>query len=73
MGILQQVSAELRRIQCGNIRPAWGMVPLMIRSHRIGIVILSSSFVHQWNGTDLQPYQATAANCISYSSSADSG
>jgi signal transduction histidine kinase len=28
---------------------------------RIGLVILSHPFVHQWSEADLQPYQATAA------------
>ena len=56
-----RVSAELRRIQSGNMRPAWAMIPLLVRSQRIGLVILSYPFVHQWNEADLQPYQATAA------------
>ena len=37
------------------------MIPLMVRSQRIGLVILSYPFVHQWSEADLQPYQATAA------------
>lgn len=56
-----RVSAELRCIQSGNKRPAWAMIPLMVRSQRIGLVILSYPFVHQWSEADLQPYQATAA------------
>jgi len=56
-----RVSAELRYIQSGNKRPAWAMIPLMVRSQRIGLVILSYPFVHQWSEADLQLYQATAA------------
>jgi signal transduction histidine kinase len=56
-----RVSAELRHLQTGNKRPAWAMIPLMVRSRRIGLVILSSPFAHQWSEADLQPYQATAA------------
>jgi signal transduction histidine kinase len=56
-----RVSAELRSIQSGNKRPAWAMIPLMVRSQRIGLVILSYPFVHQWNEADLEPYQGTAA------------
>jgi signal transduction histidine kinase len=56
-----RVSEELRRLQTGNTRLAWGMIPLMVRGQRIGLVILSYPFVHQWSEADLQPYQATAA------------
>jgi signal transduction histidine kinase len=56
-----RVSAELRHLQTGNRRPAWAMIPLMVRSQRIGLVILSYPFVHQWSEADLQPYQAAAA------------
>jgi signal transduction histidine kinase len=56
-----RVSAELRYLHSGNTRPAWAMIPLMVRSQRIGLVILSCPFVHQWNEADLQPYQAAAA------------
>jgi signal transduction histidine kinase len=56
-----RVSAELRCIQSGNKRPAWAMIPLLVRSQRIGLVILRYPFVHRWSETDLQPYQATAA------------
>jgi signal transduction histidine kinase len=56
-----RVSAELRCIQSGNKRPAWAMIPLMVRSQRIGLVILSYPFVHRWSEAGLQPYQATAA------------
>jgi signal transduction histidine kinase/putative methionine-R-sulfoxide reductase with GAF domain len=56
-----RVSGELRQLQTGNNRPAWAMIPLMARSQRIGLVILSYPFVHQWSEADLQPYQAAAA------------
>jgi signal transduction histidine kinase len=56
-----RVLTELRCIQSGNKRPAWAMIPLMVRSQCIGLVILSYPFVHQWSEADLQPYQATAA------------
>jgi signal transduction histidine kinase len=56
-----RVSSELRRLQSRNQRPAWALIPLMVRGHRIGLVILSSPAVHQWCEADLQPYQATAA------------
>jgi GAF domain-containing protein/DNA-binding CsgD family transcriptional regulator len=56
-----RVSPELRRLQSRNQRPAWAMIPLIARGHRIGLVILSYTAVHQWCEADLQPYQATAA------------
>ncbi len=56
-----RVSEELRRLQTRNKRPAWAMIPLMVRGQRIGLVILSYPFVHRWSEADLQPYQATAA------------
>jgi signal transduction histidine kinase len=37
------------------------MIPLLVRSQRIGLVILSYPFVHRWSEADLQPDQATAA------------
>jgi signal transduction histidine kinase len=56
-----RVSEELRRLHTRNKRPAWAMIPLMVRDQRIGLVILSYPMVHQWSEADLQPYQATAA------------
>jgi DNA-binding NarL/FixJ family response regulator/GAF domain-containing protein len=56
-----RVSTELRCLQSRNQRPAWAMIPLMVRGHRIGLVILSYPAVHHWCEADLQPYQATAA------------
>jgi RNA polymerase sigma factor (sigma-70 family) len=56
-----RVSTELRCLQSRNQRPAWAMIPLMVRGHRIGLVILSYPAVHHWCEADIQPYQATAA------------
>jgi signal transduction histidine kinase/putative methionine-R-sulfoxide reductase with GAF domain len=56
-----RVSAELRRLHRRNPRPAWAMIPLMVRGQRLGLVILSDVLVRQWDNADLQPYQATAA------------
>ncbi len=56
-----RVPADLRRIQAGAGRPAIALIPLMVRGRRIGSVVLSAPVVHQWHETDLQPYQATAA------------
>jgi signal transduction histidine kinase len=37
------------------------MIPLMVRSHRIGLVVLSHPGVHAWAEELLRPYRATAA------------
>jgi signal transduction histidine kinase len=37
------------------------MIPLMVRSHRIGLVVLSHMGVHEWVEDTLSPYRAVAA------------
>jgi signal transduction histidine kinase len=54
-------SEELRRLQEQDHRPALVLIPLMVRSRRIGLVILSYSQVHTWREDELRPYQITAA------------
>jgi signal transduction histidine kinase/putative methionine-R-sulfoxide reductase with GAF domain len=56
-----RVSMRLRHIQTRHQRPALAMIPLMVHGQRIGLVVLSYPYVHQWSEADLQPYQATAA------------
>lgn len=52
---------SLRELQEGSGRWALVMIPLMVRSQRIGLVILSHEGVHQWAEDTLSPYQAVAA------------
>jgi len=56
-----RVPVRLREMQLREGRPALAMIPLIVRGERIGLVILTASDVHHWIDTDLQPYQATAA------------
>jgi len=56
-----RVSGELRAIQRRSGRPALAMIPLIARSVRIGLVVLSDSKVHDWHEAELRPYQVTAA------------
>lgn len=56
-----RVAAELRQLQERDGRPALALIPLMVRGQRIGLVILSYPAIHDWPASDLQPYQATAA------------
>lgn len=54
-------SEELRQLQTESQRPALAMIPLMVGGHRIGLVILSYTAVHEWLQAELRPYEATAA------------
>ena len=56
-----RVPASLREIQEESGRLALAMIPLMVRSQRIGLVVLSYPGIHQWNEDSLRPYRATAA------------
>lgn len=56
-----RVSIRLREIQLAEQRPALAMIPLIVRSERIGMVILTMNTPYAWHATDVQPYQATAA------------
>jgi signal transduction histidine kinase len=51
----------LRALQEASGRPALAMIPLIVRRLRIGLVILSYPAVYKWSGSDLWPYQVTAA------------
>ncbi len=51
----------LRDIQIQYEQVALALVPLIVRGTRIGIVLLSYPHPYEWLDTDLQPYQATAA------------
>lgn len=56
-----RVPDDLRQIQTKSGRPAIALIPLMVSGRRLGSVVLSAPVVHEWQETDLQPYQATAA------------
>ena len=56
-----RVSETLREIQTRDQRPALALIPLMVRSQRIGLVILSYSTIHEWQNAYLHAYQITAA------------
>jgi len=56
-----RVPVELRVMQEENGRLALAMIPLMVRSQRIGLVVLSYPGVHKWTENQLRPYRATAA------------
>lgn len=56
-----RVPPSLRTMQVIEQRPAMAMIPLIVRGERIGLVILTIHTPYSWNETDLQPYQATAA------------
>lgn len=55
-----RVPASLREIQEESGRLALAMIPLMVRSQRIGLVVLSYPGIHKWNEDSLRPYRATA-------------
>jgi signal transduction histidine kinase len=52
---------SLRQIQEDSGRWALVMIPLMVRSQRIGLVVLSHQGVHEWVEDTLSPYRAVAA------------
>ena len=56
-----RVSSGLRSMQEESGRLALAMIPLMVRGHRMGLVVLSYPGVHEWSETGLRPYHATAA------------
>jgi signal transduction histidine kinase len=56
-----RVSAGLRQMQEQEGRLALAMIPLMVRSVRIGLVVLSHPGAHHWTEDHLRPYRATAA------------
>lgn len=55
------VPPALREIQVKTGRWALAMIPLMVRSQRIGLVVLSHPGMHQWGEESLSPYCAVAA------------
>ena len=56
-----RVSTDLRLMQEESGRLALTMIPLMVRSHRMGLVVLSYPGIHTWTENQLRPYRATAA------------
>lgn len=56
-----RVPADLRLMQEESGRLALAMIPLMVRSQRMGLVVLSYPGVHKWAEVLLRPYRATAA------------
>jgi GAF domain-containing protein/anti-sigma regulatory factor (Ser/Thr protein kinase) len=58
-----RVSPQLRRLQAESGRPALAFIPLIVRSQRIGVVILTyqSATAYERKESDLWPYQVTAA------------
>jgi signal transduction histidine kinase len=56
-----RLSPQAQQILAQQRVHAIAMIPLMVRTRRIGMVTLSYPEVHTWTSADLQPYQATAA------------
>ncbi len=56
-----RASLQLRQLQVDSGRPALAFIPLIVRSQRIGVVILTYPAVYEWKESDLWPYQVTAA------------
>lgn len=56
-----RVPADLRAMQEESGRLALVMIPLMVRTQRMGLVVLSYPGIHQWTEDHLRPYRATAA------------
>jgi signal transduction histidine kinase len=56
-----RVPADLRAMQEESGRLALVMIPLMVRSQRMGLVVLSYPGVHTWAEDQLRPYRTTAA------------
>lgn len=56
-----RISPALRELQEESGRWALAMIPLMVRSQRIGLVVLSHHGVHKWKDESLSPYRAVAA------------
>jgi signal transduction histidine kinase len=56
-----RVSTSLRELQEESGRWALAMIPLMVRSQRIGLVVLSHHGVHKWKEENLGPYRTVAA------------
>lgn len=55
------VPPSLLAIQSESGRWALAMIPLMVRSQRIGLVVLSHPGVHHWTEESLSSYRAVAA------------
>ena len=60
-----QVPSALRDMQTANGDTALALIPLMVRSERIGMVVLSHTTDHYWLEEELYPYQVTAAQLAS--------
>ncbi|MBI2332039.1 MAG: GAF domain-containing sensor histidine kinase [Chloroflexi bacterium] len=56
-----RVPDSLRQIQEESGRWALAMIPLIVRSQRIGLVVLSHEGVYEWAEDTLSPYRAVAA------------
>lgn len=56
-----RVPPGLRQLQLKSQRRALALIPLVVGERRVGLVVLSHPYAHAWPETDLQPYQATAA------------
>ncbi|MCA0350541.1 MAG: GAF domain-containing sensor histidine kinase [Chloroflexi bacterium] len=55
-----RVAPGLRRMQEAEQRLAMAFIPLIVRSQRIGLVVLTDANPHEWSHADLHPYQVTA-------------
>jgi signal transduction histidine kinase len=60
-----RVSDAVRQVPDVIKRPALAMIPLMVRGGCIGLVILASRKIGEWQNADLRPYQITAAQLAS--------
>ncbi len=56
-----RVPSVLRDMQRQYGQVALAMIPLMVRGKRTGLVLLSCPHAYEWIDSDLQPFQATAA------------
>ena len=56
-----RANLQLRQLQADSGRPALAFIPLIVRSQRIGVVILTYPTIYEWKESDLWPYQVTAA------------
>lgn len=60
-----RVSPELRELQLRDGRPALAFIPLIARSRRFGLVILSHDRPYGWPVAELRLYQTTASQLAS--------
>lgn len=60
-----RVPPGLREVQIAAGKPAIVLIPLMVHGQRIGLVVLTSPEVQEWEDVVLWPYEVTAAQLAS--------